>query len=778
MASEREPDASRVTDSVFGARVAGGLAAAATLCLLLPIVLALSARVPDRVERVLAEPQDQWVARAVPIFGTTYSGADGHRYGVYQILLSTHDAGAVIGHGELRLRVASYDLFADLDRAAAAFKGTNCEYHTRSGATFPNNTPLTLVRGDGCVPLHGDPTGEVELTVRLHNSARLGLWTYLVSPGSPIPDSALIVKGRDPVPVATLVVMGRGVDVFPASGRKRIELLAYMWQIGSGPRWIWATVGACAVLVCAGLVLWLSGHAAGAFGVAAGLGVLYAVMTPPFHAPDEPHHFRDFAAVNGRPDLVSGASEVARLGQFERIQFHPEEQFRPSDIGHPGERWNDDSPPVDLRGTGVHVLWKLVGPALARRSASQVLLGVRVFNAVLLGLAAALAVHLAGRHRSAPPGPLLVASVLLVPALPFLGMHFSNYGPLISVYILFAAGVLLLVSDRGNDVLGGAVMAASWATATLLSRSALPLVGMILALLTARVILGRQHASSTRTVAFWTAVTLPMVVLLWAGSEYMQQQGVRAAPALAPGVALVVQWFLRNPAAVCLLTAAAATIEIAMGAVKARAGVRMRAWTEVSARVVLWLGAAVIAIVAIASLVLRYPSLRTLNWIGPPPVSEYVKGVVPVILTIGRLRNPDLLTSVTFWGGFGWLETRPPDWFITVLAGATCLAAIVLLARTARGSDARRAAWLAALFGGFVASTVLYGIMVMTAVPVIDLHGRYLFGLYLPVVLVAWSWSWETGLAARHRRIAAAGWAFAIAAINGYCLRLILQRYF
>ncbi len=136
---------------------------------------------------------------------------------------------------------------------------------------------------------------------------------------------------------------------------------------------------------------------------------------------------------------------------------------------------------------------------------------------------------------------------------------------------------------------------------------------------------------------------------------------------------------------------------------------------------------------------------------------------------------------MTFWGGFGWLETLPSDPFISLLTGATGVALVGLLIHIARTADARRALFLAASVAGFAAALAAYAFSLTQVGVAIDLAGRYVFGLYLAIIVICWS-----GIALipsgpscqRLRSVASGACVLACTGIYIYCLRLILYRYF
>jgi len=162
--------------------------------------------------------------------------------------------------------------------------------------------------------------------------------------------------------------------------------------------------------------------------------------------------------------------------------------------------------------------------------------------------------------------------------------------------------------------------------------------------------------------------------------------------------------------------------------------------------------------------------------------------VAATLLTSLRLRNPDIMTYVSFWGGFGWIDTIPPNWFLLVFSLLTAVGLVVLLLDIVVTRDARRLVWLLALGTGWIASAAAYA-YVCYQVPV-NVHGRYLIGWWLTFAAVAWSpisfgrEDWQnhgvqdpaatpTSYGARIFLVLAF-----CGLVHAYCLCFILNRYF
>ncbi len=103
-------------------------------------------------------------------------------------------------------------------------------------------------------------------------------------------------------------------------------------------------------------------------------------------------------------------------------------------------------------------------------------------------------------------------------------------------------------------------------------------------------------------------------------------------------------------------------------------------------------------------------------------------------LTWPRLRHHDFLLSTSFWGAFGWLDRLLPEWAITVCVTVSSMTAIALLVSASRRRDAVLMKSLAVVALGSVASFLAYVVVTLKTSP--DVHGRYLLGLYLCVLVV------------------------------------------
>lgn len=764
--------------------------------LLLPLAAVLSGRAEGLATTPLVVAPESWDRVPVAIPGAAYVGLDGQQI-VHRLRLATRDVGSLAGHQQIRLLVATHGTFPKLMSGDLAIRGTSCIYRTVRGTAFADNTALAFLRGPGCTPLQGLPTGEVDLTIRFSVGGQVALWTYVPPADADVGGSLVVADPAAPESPARPLVRGVGADTFPASSARRLALLAYVWQVSPGGLWIVWTLGACALLLPCGLYLLLPAgagpgdegtgfrralrHAAGGFCMAAAMAASWAVIVPPFQAADEPNHFIGFAAFTGRPGTDVEAANWARLMHFERIQFHPEERFGPSDRGVPGLPWNDGGEPDRAtRGAGVEALWRTVSPFVRDLPAAQLLLALRLVNVGLFAAGVAAYFLFVGLFAGLRWPQMAAVPLFLIPTLPFFGMQVSNYALLVAAYLVLGSGVVILPGGGPASSAAGVLIGAGWGGALLISRSAIPLAPFIGAILLARLVPASRARSLGEGLVFWLGFAGSMAAgLALADASYLRYVAAVTAGPLPPGLSRLPGIVLTHPSVLLLAGLAAAGLERGIDRVTRGWRARVRPGLERLVRRGAPAAAVAALVVMAGPLAVRYPTLPPLDQSHLPSAADYAQRAVLAGLTLFRAAQPDYLTSVTFWGGFGWLDTLLPDRLVSLLAAASGLAAVALLLWIARTGAVRTAVAIALAAAGATASLAAYALSVILLTPA-DLHGRYVLGLYLCVLLLAWSGVPRAAEAGwlRSPLAAAAAAMLGPAAVHGFALAFVTLRYF
>jgi hypothetical protein len=668
----------------------------------------------------------------------------------------------------------------------------NCSYAARSGETFPNNDVLVFFRRQKCAPLSDSAQNELVLTIQLSAPGPVGVWTAPRS-RTPPSDLEILISDRVAGMFAGRAIAGSVGHTDTSRTTSRLALLNYVWQVSPSPWWlIGLMIGAAALVGVAGFLLAdarvLAGEIGapvelqsvlGAFCAALALAIVYTCLVPPFQAADESNHFVGLASFLGETELAGEATLLAQKGHFDRIAFHPDQRFNPSNIGHPGAIWGTGTVPEwDLRGKGVFAVWYVFAPLVRGHSVGTTLLLTRVLNAIVFATAAGLFVYLVdvfSPHR----WPILdTFPLFIIPTLPFFGIQVSNYAPLCAVYVILAGAVMVFIWDGRRSYVSGPLMGSAWAAATLLARSAIPLAPLLAGCAAGRAVLGPRRVSGVTAVVFWVGLTLPCAIAL----SLIPQQLSNLARTASTGLpaALRATWvFVDHPWALIALGTAASAAELWLHRNESNVEYADHTLTTQVTRVVAYAAAVLIGVSMVASAFVKYPSAPVVDPLHAPPTGWYLSRMLLAGMTMFRLSQPDFLTSRSFWSGFGWLDTPMPDWIVIALAASTGAAFSMTLVWIARSGAHRTGVHLflivAALVGAFLASAFF----VLRSTPA-DLHGRYLLGIYLCLIAVSWHCLPRLIENARSQwRIAVlAVCGLAVITIHGTAFATILSRYF
>jgi hypothetical protein len=716
-------------------------------------------------------------------------------FALQRLQLYPSNAAAIIGRPEIDIAFATHGKRVPLEQGTLSIEG--CIFSVPAGTTVEDNALVRFIRSALCQVPGGNGPAVMALTMSVPTGDPLVVWTF--RPPVPATGRDLIfaegpADGVTPRPV----LRGRYVDLRAPSLARRVHLLNYTWQFSSFPYWIGGVLAIAGLLFSTGALLVFQGlggrRVPASVGVGTGclalsIGLLYAVLVPPFEAPDEPDHFLAFADLAVRPDLALGAAELARIGHLERIRFHHDERIRPVDVEHPyGQAWNADIVPKPISGRSrlTQALWWGVDKLTRRFDAPATLLAIRLVNAVVLAVALGAGVAILAAQGAGAYGSIMSLAFFLVPTLPFFGMHVSETSLLTATYVGFACVLAALVLDGPATHWLGVPIGVLAALMISGGRSAMPMIALVGAALAGRALAGTRGTRHRRDAmrqasTFWLGATVSAGLLVLASSESYSR-------GLWPGDAWdLPDWFksaaegVRDRSwVVALALPAGIVVELAAAEVRRAAGGRMVRARAVAVRGGAYAAAAAIVAVALVSLAIDMPTIAYFTPPTRPPLGAYLRDTFASVFTFVRLRNPDQLLSTFFWGGFGWLDTILPDALVTALVAISGTLGVWLLIGIGGARDERRACWVALLACGW---TVTVGLSATGSYYLHrNLHGRYLVGAYLASLAIAWT---APVVANIHRGRAQVPSlrvvTFALvscAALHAFALVVILRRYF
>ena len=604
-----------------------------------------------------------------------------------------------------------------------------------------------------------------------------------------------------------LFARGRWLSGPEVRQSSRLDLLAWMWDMPGASTVIMAGLILAGLLGLGGIgvLTWRRRDRKKrlplcVFLLALGLGLAYAVIVPPFQAPDEPDHFLAFARLTSAKDLIDDAQRLAKRDHFERIKFQQMERFTPFDLDAPypvpwGAHVEDSL--MEKRSILTVFLWKVFRPLLLADTAAKTLLALRLFNVFLF----AVLVGLGGFFLSRPDNGLRAAFpffIFIIPALPFLALHLSNYSVMIS--LLTAIGCLnLALFVRSEDWPGAGLALGFFSTLLILSgRISLTLAPWLAAVLAVRYLYlaGGQDTSSSGTknsIRFWAGYLIGIMPLVYMFKyDLFQTSGKivgRLASHFSTAIGKIAGAF--HPALILLVVVIFFLLDFLARWIGKRflAGKNLKPVSK-GLLVLMPLGALAVIGLQVVSLFRNFkptPNFIQKTTILPDFLIQVTKGLI----TSYSFRVPDNLLSRTFWVGFGWHDAFPPDLLTRILAGAAGMGLALVFIKTWRRRDASKALYLIFILAGLV------GVGAATALAAYidgqpNVSGRYLMGFHLLVLSICFYgysiWSQPAGVTKTNRdNTASANWPvsllpaigiLAAVSVHGYCLLHLLRRYF
>jgi hypothetical protein len=739
----------RLVNTLAKAGVPGwALSVLAVLAMVTPMLWALSTRVPNLVETPLTSDRGERIAVPVELSYLDYPGTT--KAHVAKMNLHLGNLEVLVRRRTIQILVANYVTTPRLESAELAVVGTGCRFETPARSEWPDNATLPFVRQRGCVPLQGTPTGGLDLTVRFAGPGRVGLWTY--RPPGPPTDSNIIYLPDPSWSDLGLKVELRGnyLDWAGRSGYRRADLLAYVWNVSAGSTWVWiATAVAVALLVLGAAAISSARRdritrvvaprlAAAGFLWAAGLSLLYVVLVPPFQAPDEPSHFLGYGYVTDNPELQNEAARWGWLTHSERLRGHPEERFRPLDMGHPYlVSWRLVSPVGFGRSSITVPLWRRLSVLLKELPAPRQFLILRLVNATIFSFAIAGCVAMVSLLSAVRRPESAIAMLLLVPTLPFFATYVSNYAPAVAAYALIASACLMLYVDGPRSHFAGFPLGLGLALAIASTRSALPMAVLVSIVGMGRLIIGGTDKGLVPAAIFWGGMAAGVTALNWLLTERYVEGVVADLARTAPRSGAALSVVVSHPLLAAMAGLAVATLmEAGSARLRRHSGGWVRQAIERAMGPACLIGIVGLSGTLIASVFLPLPHLTPA--VGTSTTGgTYVLQAVATAASPFRLRDPDFLMSTTFWGAFGWVDTILPDVVLGMLSISGAFATVVMLRRIAVRKDVRRFCWMTALLVAFFATVSVYAAAAFSSAP--DLHGRYLIGPYLLAVMLIWS---------------------------------------
>lgn len=670
----------------------------------------------------------------------------------FEIALRSSEGPVLTASPSVSLSVATYlkkgELVAGELRLADAVTGVaTARFEAVPGQSVEDNQSIRFVRvGE----LNSDAVNAdqiVTVSIRTRGLEALAFWSFQTT-DSPLSGYLWASEASPSESNVFRSVFGTFELVGGESALNRAQLLTYMWGFPAGQ----TTIVFGGVTVA--LLLWILGSfGVGSFfmGVAHGsqigfaisagilslaVGIVYLILIPPYQVADEPDHFLTMGLLMGEGHLDPGALSLAQRSHSERIRCHPSERFSTLDVGRPAVGgWKADiSPTESNRSPLARTIWWRLGQFLKHAEANVVLLSVRCVNVIFVAISVGVAFWI--MLRLAPSGTVQAQNLvpmLGIPSVVFTLAGCSNYAFLISGCILQCAAIVALLQA---DVLRRTrtvwiTAGAGTAIAIVASDNGVFYVGFWAIVLTlwsvfSGVILAKANRVSWS--GFWYIVGMVGVGII----VYAAAGGGRVLPVMAEDAT---KWLMPSLAdSPATSSAIVAVIFFGLLAVVPPLGftVGLRCGFLNRIQGVKILAAIVIVLVlfVVFAPTRQIPNLQSSP--AAPTLLEYCGSCVYSLLEGFGPGAGDVFVVKSFWGLVGWLDTALPALTMNALRYGCAVGLVLLIVNAIKCKEIGvPVVLLTSLMALFIALSV--------ACLLIDynLHGRYLVGFYLLLLMVS-----------------------------------------
>jgi hypothetical protein len=545
----------------------------------------------------------------------------------------------------------------------------------------------------------------------------------------------------------------------------KAQLLAHTWGMGvAGNRVIYTLVGIAFLLWVSGINLllvpklmtkvipcYLAGAAGGSL-IFTSICLIFSVIFPPFHGPDEVYHFLGYAETSKRENLASNSLEIANLGSFHRIHRIINEKVTSIDLVIENRaEWPPETanPYIAGRSPLGMEIWKGVKGIINDQNAGHAMLQLRVINGLIVAASLLLALAVGGSiFPMRNLAPWFSAPVLLIPCIAHYSTVVSNYPFLIGGYeiqmvvlgILWASLDGLVLSRRHLAKMGGLLgsgMAISLCSADN-AMVTLPFWGVILpAFLMVRktsnisnVVVWPREATALLGSMFGALILFCIALAPFSinhsflpgttSSKLAQILPVHGSQFLA-GIGLLVVY----SAALFAFTSLICVVGLKIWKISFKIPWRTT-------------GFLVLALITIALILWKTPPVPEIGLSRGGNTTAYKYAITLVAAFADGLMpgKADVMICGSFWRKLGWLETDLPAGLMEFLRVSTGLGIILLMWASLRKSSVIGMGFFAmanilALVGCLMAIGVLYYTVLY------NVNSRYILVAYLLAAMLA-----------------------------------------
>jgi hypothetical protein len=477
-----------------------------------------------------------------------------------------------------------------------------------------------------------------------------------------------------------------------------------------------------------------------AFCAVVGVSGAWAMLTPPFQAPDEPAHVLSYLHLVSAGVSDAPIADFAKRIHFERIKFNPLERFHTADTSAPFSiAWGGHVSVLDApaRSPAGAFIWRTFASISASWIAPMaawlaepglLLLSLRIISLVVIGLAFAgsVAFMSAGKSWQSYDSPLAGSEwwssltwFMVLPNLAFFFVSVNTYTALFLGFAVFAPALCATESECAprvqprtptqwlNVVAQFFVFLTGTAALLLGGKTGAVYCFVWLFLFLVAALRQRRNEGQWAALLFFSVIgpgVFWLTKAIFAGYELF---------GLAGATEFFWFWLLGGiPAGLCTLLICR-YLNGKHPSPRIMTAVRLAAATALF----LWFYASLIFVQDGLHNIEKDPSL---------PKLVYVWDALKSFFLSAAAGAPDYYTAETFWSPFGWLESMWHPAATKALQIVTLIGIVRMVAHWLTQSQALLGLLRLALFTGLIGA-LAYGLHSSS----VNLHGRYLVGVYL-----------------------------------------------
>jgi hypothetical protein len=544
----------------------------------------------------------------------------------------------------------------------------------------------------------------------------------------------------------------------------KAKLLAHMWGFGvDGAQRIYGLSGGALLLWILGLGLIsapqfmrkaIPNYLANALGCSLlfiSICLIFAFIFPPFHGPDEVHHFSGYVETSEKENLVSNSLEIANLGSFHRIHRKNTEKFTNIDLAIKNQaEWPPDTtnPYFVGRSPLGMAVWKGLKGFINAQNAGLAMLQLRLINGLFVGLCLLLALAVTGSIFPAKNlAAWYCAPLLLIPCIAHYSTVVSNYPFLIGGYVIqmVVLGILWAsfdspISNARQLAKIGALLGLGMGIALCSADNALatlPFWGVILpAFLTARKFSEAYQTTGFKDARFLIGSMIGILILFCGAvgafslnNSFLPELTASRLAQILPvhgnlfvaGMAFLVLF------SVSICAASFSCITLGRMFYKKLGGLPWRT-----------AGITILTLAIVFLIAIKVPGLPEIDLSrgGNTTIFGYAMTVATAFADGLLPGEVDVTISDTFWRRLGWLDTNLPVGLMEFLRSAVGLGICILifkslLNRSHRGPILFSAATLIGVFVCAASVGMLYRIALY------NVNSRYILVAYLFAAIIA-----------------------------------------